>query len=342
MVQRQNTLPFGYSNDVAAIKHFSTYNFADMKIKLNLLWKKLSTMEYNPRYARLAGEIECYKPVLERRVDETSSADASWYKQSKQLIDRAEKFLNEFKIDEAWKAFHTAKRLEVFAMLEDERSDLANELRMETAKLNEWRREAILDLIGHTKEDMAEPPRQRTLYRAIELKDEHYNNQYYKNKLSQTLFRLLFSLLFIATLAIVIYFYFLLNAYGADYATQMNTWEYLVGVLLFGFIGSTTSAILFTRYLSRFSRITEIGSSRVITLSKIFVGAAFSVFVFLILQSSIAESIQLFSFTIQTPVDYFAVTFISGFSERLAQNAIEKIVGKEKDSDAKTLEKHET
>jgi hypothetical protein len=313
-----------------------------MKLKPTILWKKLSTLEYNARYSRLAGEIECYKPQIEKRLLEDKGNNTEWADQAKNLIKKSEDFLNEYKIDEAWKTFHTARRLEVFAMMEEEQSDLANELRMETSKLNEWRREAILELIGRTKADTIKPPAHRALFRAIELKDEHYNNQYYKNRLSQRLFNSLCILLILTIVVIAWYFWKFLNFPPEKFPGNLTLWEYLIGVLLFGILGATTSAILFTRYLSRYSRITEIGSSKVITFSKIFVGAAFTVFIFLLLRSSLAESINLFSFTISNPIDFFAIAFVSGFSERLAQNAIEKIVGKEKEDDTKTTERHET
>lgn len=314
-----------------------------MKTKLKVLWKRLSTKEYNVRYSRLAGEIECYKPVLENRIAISYSQEAEWAKQAKVLIARSEKFLSEFKIDEAWKAFHTAKRLEIMAMTDEERLTLADELRMEVAKLNVWRKEAVLEIIGRNRAEFPRPPAAMALMRAVELKDEHYNNQYYKNQLSQNLFSLLFGLILIWIALIFIFLYFLMTKYEVDLSKSLNNWEYFVGVLLFGFLGATTSAILFTRYLSRYSRITEIGSSRVITLSKIFVGAAFSVFIFMVLKSSIAENIQIFAFKINEPLDYFVVAFVSGFSERLAQKAIESIVGKEKDEEkpAATAEKHE-
>lgn len=315
-----------------------------MTIKFKLIWKKLFTLEYNARYSRLAGDIECFKPQLERRVAEKNMHDAPWVKQANKLIEISEKFLHEFKIDEAWKAFHTAKRMEIFGMDDKERINLANELRMETAKLNEWRKEAVLELIGYQKFDMLDAPSHQALVRAVELKDEHYNNQYYKNRLSQTLFRLLFTWLSFGIVGIGVYFFYTVRCYGIDFDDPSNIWLYLLGVLLFGLLGATTSAILFTRYLSSSSRITEIGSSRIITLSKIFVGAAFSVFIFLILRSSVAENIKIFSFTIEDPLDYFGVAFVSGFSERLAQKAIETIVGKEKEeeNDKKATETHQS
>jgi hypothetical protein len=70
-------------------------------------------------------------------------------------------------------------------------------------------------------------------------------------------------------------------------------------------------------------------------MSKIFIGAGFSVFIFLLLRSSVAEHIKLFTFSISQPLDYFAIAFASGFTERLAQKSIELLIGKEKATEKK-------
>lgn len=143
------------------------------------------------------------------------------------------------------------------------------------------------------------------------------------------MFQLLFFLLFTFIIAIIIYFAIMHQQMGERYSEKMTMSGQITGVLLFGFLGAITSAILFTRYSTKFSKIAEISSNSIITLSKVFVGASFSIFIFLLLKSSVAENIQLFNFSINDPLDYFAIAFVSGFSERLAQKAIEAIVGKE-------------
>ena len=300
------------------------------------MWKRLKIFtasvagpEYQPRYSRLAGELDSYEPLLEKRIIDTNSQDKEWAKQAKALLSKSWKLLDKTKIDEAWKVFHTAKRLEVYGYSENERLALAKSLLEEISKLNEWRRFAIQSLLGQKKEDIKAAPDPEILIMAVELKDDYYNNQYYKNKLSRNLFRLLFTLLFIAIAAIVVYFIFNIYPPGEKLEEVLTPTGYLIGVLLFGFLGAITSAILFTRYMSKYSRITEIGSSSVITISKIFVGAAFSVFIYLLLNSSISESVKIFSFSIKDPIDFFAVAFVSGFSEQFAQKAIVAIVGKD-------------
>ncbi len=301
-----------------------------MWTRLSIALKKIITLEYSPRYSRLAGDLTCYKPLLEKRITESPDPNAEWATQAKALVKESEKYLNENKIDEAWKSFHTAKRLEVYGMNDHERLALAKSLFREAEKLNEWRREAIINLLGKAKEGVTATPSAEALIQAIDLKDEAYNNLYYQNRLSRNQFWLLSGLLFLVITGIVIFFGVVINEKGSRYASEMSLTDYIIGVLLFGLLGALTSAILSTRHASRSSRISEIGSSQVITMSKIFIGAGFSIFIFLLLRSSVADSIKLFSFTISTPFDYFAIAFASGFTERLAQKSIELLIGKDK------------
>lgn len=298
-----------------------------MKTRLHAFLARITSIEYIPRYTRLAGDLQCYKPQLEKRIADTDSEKAQWAIQARALIEKSELHLKKMKIDEGWKTFHTAQRLAINAMSDEERLARASELRIESSKLNEWRQNTILQLLGSEEEQKIPSP--ELLIRATELKDEHYNNQYYKNALSRNMFQLLFFLLFTFIIAIIIYFVIMHQQMGERYSEKMTMSGQITGVLLFGFLGAITSAILFTRYSTKFSKIAEISSNSIITLSKVFVGASFSIFIFLLLKSSVAENIQLFNFSINDPLDYFAIAFVSGFSERLAQKAIEAIVGKE-------------
>jgi hypothetical protein len=225
--------------------------------------------------------------------------------------------------------------MEVYAMKDDERLARAKSLFKETEKLNEWRREAIISLLGKRPEGVTLVPSVETLFHAIELKDEAYDNQFYLNRLSRNLFWLLSGLLFLVISGIVFYFFRIIHEMGKNYVTELSLTGYIIGVLLFGLLGALTSAIVSTRQLSNSPRISELGSSQVITMSKIFIGAGFSVFIFLLLKSSVAEHIKLFAFTISQPIDYFAIAFASGFTERFAQKAIDLLLGKDKTPEKK-------
>ncbi len=303
--------------------------------RFEILLTQITTLEYSPRYSRLAGELSCYKPQLEKRIIDLNASDTQWATQAQKLVHDAEKFLKVNKIDEAWKSFHAAKRMVVFGMKDPERIAQATSLRREIEKMNEWRREAINNLLGKQTEGETKPPEIETLIHAMELKDEAYDNQFYLNRLSRNLFWLLSRLLFLVISGIVLFFVIIIHNMGSGYPWDLSFTGYIIGVLLFGLLGALTSAIVSTRTLSNSPRISELNSSQVVTMSKIFIGAGFSVFIFLVLRSSVAESIKLFSFTISQPLDYFAIAFASGFTEKFAQKSIELLLGKEKISNKK-------
>lgn len=303
--------------------------------RFQIIGTKIRTMEHTPRYSRLAGELSAYKHRLAKRINDSHASDKQWAKQAEELLDDTERFLKENKIDEAWKSFHAAKRMEVHDMNDVERMARAKSLFQETAKLNDWRKESIVNMLGKIKDGETAPPAVETLIHALEIKDEAYDNQFYLNRLSHNLFWLLSGLLFLVIAGIVLYFALIVHEMGINYARDLSLTGYIVGVLLFGLLGALTSAIVSARQLSNSPRISELGSSQVITMSKIFIGAGFSVFIFLLLKSSVAENIKLFSFTISQPIDYFAIAFASGFTERLAQKSIELLIGKEKATDKK-------
>jgi hypothetical protein len=297
--------------------------------RFKLTLKRVSTFEYAPRYSRLAGDIACYEPQLQKRITDTRSEHEQWAIQAQVMLKQAKTYLQEFKIDEGWKSFHTTKRMEIFGMNKHERLALAKSICKEACKLREWRKDAILSLLESKKEEVAEAPDAEVLVQAAELKDDFYNNQYYINRLTHNLFWLLSGLLFLVLIAIIAYFLTYFKLYDKELGKNLNLSDELIGVVLFGLLGALTSAILFTRNLSKSTRIKEISSSQVIVLSKIFIGAGFSIFIFLLLRSSVAESIKLFSFSISTPLDFFAIAFASGFTEQLAQKSLDLIAGKE-------------
>jgi hypothetical protein len=102
----------------------------------------------------------------------------------------------------------------------------------------------------------------------------------------------------------------------------------ILGVILFGLLGAITSSILFTRNQAETSSITEIATNTFVVLSKIAVGVGFTIFIYFLLRSSFLDAINLFTFKLTTDVDYYTIAFLSGFTERLAQNAMSLIIGK--------------
>jgi hypothetical protein len=282
------------------------------------------------RWARLSGSLKAYSLEVDRRMSLPESQGKEWVVNLKKALVQCQNQLDDNRIDEAWKSFDTARRLEIFGMEKLELQQVAKVLRQEATKLNEWRMKAIFSIIGDPEHPVNDEMTAEMLYEATLVRDEDFNNTYYKNRLTRNLFMLLFSLLILWSGLIILYFFTACDCINSKTFVNCSEGVFLLGILLFGLLGATSSSILIIRQKSGQTRITEISSNAYVTLSRIFVGAAFSIFIFMILKSEMAAKINLFTFEINNPLDYFAIAFVSGFAERLAKNAIEALAGKEK------------
>ncbi|MBE0664002.1 MAG: hypothetical protein IH597_16215 [Bacteroidales bacterium] len=306
-----------------------------MKNKVKLLWKYLFSKEYMPRYSRLSGDLQSYEAQLSKRIDEVKATGVPWAEKAKELLDQTRKFLTENKIDEGWKSLHTAMRLEIYGMNDAERIALANTLRNHASGLGEYNKAAILNIVGEKKEDAPKALDAAVLDQAVRIKDQYYNDQYYQNRLLRNFFKLLFILLFLCVAGIITYFVALAGSYKNHNVDSLDLNWLIVGVFLFSLLGAVTSAILLTRNIPSSSRRVEIGSNKMVVFSKISIGIAFSIFIFALLRTSFIGSLKLFAFEIDKPFDYFTIAFVTGFTERLANKAINKIVGEEEPTEKK-------
>ncbi len=235
----------------------------------------------SPRWARLSGSLKAYRIEVERRVNLPENKGKEWTANLKTILEQCQNQLDSNQIDEAWKSFDSARRLELFGMEKLELEQRAKILRQEAAKLSEWRKKAIYSIIGDPDHPLTTEITPEMLYEATIVRDEDFNNTYYKNRLIRQLFRLLFNLLFLWGGLIILYFFTAFRCVDGNLNFNCSTGVFLLGILLFGLLGATTSSILITRQNSGQTRITEISSNQFVTLSRIFVGAAFSIFIFM-------------------------------------------------------------
>jgi hypothetical protein len=282
------------------------------------------------RWARLSGSLKAYSLEVERRMSLPENHGKEWVVNLRKALEQCQNQLDNNRIDEGWKSFDTARRLEIVGMEKLELQQVAKVLRQEATKLSEWRMKAIFSIIGDPEHPVSDEMTAEMLYEATLVRDEDFNNTYYKNRLIRNLFTLLFSMLILWSGLIILYFFTAYDCINGKTFVNCSQGVFLLGILLFGLLGATTSSILITRQRSGQTRITEISSNAYVTLSRIVVGAAFSIFIFMILKSEMAARIDLFTFKINSPLDFFAIAFVSGFAERLAKNAIEALAGKEK------------
>jgi hypothetical protein len=298
---------------------------------LKIFGRNIRGNSNSPFYQRLESEIFLTEQSIKRRIEvkKDSPNDSKWDNFALNQIERAKMSLKQMNIDDGWKALNAAKRFEVYAMEIPERKAVAIQVDHETEKLNKWRASAIKDIFGHEHKYEEAISNPEVLIKAIEIRDEHFDNRYNISKIAHGYFSLLFALLCISLMAILIWFIVQTNQDLNTLSTGMSMIGIITGVLLFGFLGAISSSILFLRKTFIKAGNQDMRILSMILLSKIIISSAFSLFIFFLVKSSLAQQVDIFSFEVSNIFDYLALAFVSGFSERLAQKAIEKFTGKE-------------
>ncbi len=285
------------------------------------------------RQNRLESAILVFRMELKRRVASKTSSDQppSWITLAFDLLNQAQLALLDGNIEQGWKCFLGAQRMEIFGLDEgEELSARVKVLREEASKLQSWRKKALEHLLGNS-ESPKEVKDKGVVYEAALIRDEHYNNQAYKGALNRDL-----TFYLSISLALVLIGIFL--AIGniddlSDKEPVSPSRELFLSVMLFGLLGGVVSAILKAIDLDQSSRIPEMLTSIYVTFLRIFVGGAFAIVIFIFLKSHFvsflnptvseaAKSLNIYSI--------YVISFVSGFTERLALRAIETVAAKGK------------
>jgi 8-oxo-dGTP pyrophosphatase MutT (NUDIX family) len=292
------------------------------------------------RYHRLAGSLLAYRTELEQRKcasNGNKQIQECWATSAIKLISDAEKALNSGDIDEAWKCFHAAQRMELFSLNYDQLVVKATVIRNEADKIGSWRKRAILELLNPASITSAAllPPAitqpdaiiEKVLQAAL-LRDESYDNQAHKDSLWKEHIR------FLAYAALIVGFTMilckLLNVVLKPVINQ-NT-LLLIHSPLFGMLGAIFSAALKLQVGTHSSRIPELLNTRILTTLRIFIGGISAIALYLFINSQFVSNLFTLD-PLKSPsylYTFYFIMFVAGFSERLVLKAINTV---NKDSD---------
>src|SRR5262249_19180935 len=140
------------------------------------------------RYDRLEGSLREADVVIQRRVTDAQReghATPSWGDAAIRLLAQARLSMERWQFDQPWKLLHAARRTEIHGMTDAaERLSVAAAIRAESAKMSGWRREAMNTLLGTPARPEDASP--YALFQATAIRDEHYDNQGYKDQLVRT------------------------------------------------------------------------------------------------------------------------------------------------------------
>jgi len=282
------------------------------------------------RWKRLASAIAVYKNELAGRL-------ALWNEQGGnkgevvvniwKLLRRAEETLYDHDLDKGWKYLHAAKRMEIFLLGEQELADKASVLREEAMKLRSWRKEATDTLLGSKDCPKSKYEDPFTVYTAALIRDEHYNNQAYKSSLR----RVQFSHLAIVLTGVLGGLFYMLDRGILLFGTlNLVEWNEFAGIALFGLLGGTVSAIFKAINIDQSSRIPEMALSIQVTLLRLITGAASALIIVMFIRAGFLQQI-ISAHLSGSSYAIYALSFVSGFSERLVLRAVESVAGNKKE-----------
>jgi len=171
-----------------------------------------------------------------------------------------------------------------------------------------------------------EAPDVTRLYLAALIRDDHYDNQYFKISLRRSNLRVLTPILLFGIIAIP----FL--AWWSILPAPVSNWKELIAVELFGVLGASFSVAITLTQGSLEDRIPDQVIGSFLTWMRPAIGAVAAVAAYIMMHAKILQAVISTDLTGST-AGMLAVAFIAGFSERLV---IRAIVGTTAAKDKKT------
>jgi 8-oxo-dGTP diphosphatase len=259
---------------------------------------------------RLRAEIDVYQEELNCRGGAKGPG----------LLDQARQAADNGDIDRGWRFLQAARRVNLPATGSPELVAAAVSIREEAAKkLGSWRKEAVETLLPKGTSSLT----LGDVYEAAWLRDEHSNNQAYKDGLGRSSAMRLAVLLFMALLSL---FWSArggyLEAAIKPLTPDVFNFKALVGVAVVGFLGAVVSAITDVAKPGAPTRIPELVSTLRITILRLLMGPASAIFLYFVTQTELAQHIFASAVT-KGGYIILVISFVAGFSERLVLRVVE-------------------
>jgi ADP-ribose pyrophosphatase YjhB (NUDIX family) len=284
-----------------------------------LLGKQLVPIFSRRRWKRLASAIDVYDKELQDRA-KSSEKLPDGLATIQEVLKSAREALENGDIDLGWKSLMSAQRLELNYLTQPELNAVGWAMRSEADKLDGWRKAAVVGLLS--VEDGGNQGRER-VFRAAEIRDEHYNNVAYREGLRRDTALLLALILLAVVLSLL---WMSCHGFPWPFSDPTDKFRRLLSVAMVGLLGATISAITDRPKTDRGTRIPEMASAFQVTLLRLLMGPASAIVLSFVVQSDVYK----FIFQFGTPNEYtiLAIAFVAGFSERLVLRVVEAIAGK--------------
>lgn len=280
-------------------------------------------------WRRLGSTIASYRRELEGRAEKNAALKPGLSAILAALDDAA--VAQEFgQIDLGWKIFFVAQRLELFYLDPAELNAAAAMIRHEADKLSGWRKASVIELL--TVKEKENVPLDK-VFRAALIRDEHFNNQAYKDGLRRG-GALRLAIVLVAVLLGIFYLghagYILeiTSKFGmpdsqAPFDADSH-FKWLMTVAVFGLLGATVSAITKVPEESS-TRIPEMIATIRFTVLRLLMGPASAIVIYFVIQSKLYKAV----FSLGQPDGWglLIIVFVAGFTERLVLRVVEVVAG---------------
>lgn len=224
------------------------------------------------------------------------------------LLGEAQMAMADGHPDQSRRHHEAVRRIEILDYTEEQRRAKTIELQYEADKISSgWRREAIKTLLSKPEGSKRVAPSADAILKAVELRDEHFDNVWMRWRLRRRNLFYLFAFLPVA-IAVV----FELSSQGV-LGPAFNDPALLMAVCLFGALGASISSVFSHSRLNQSAKIAERVNSSLLVLLRPVVGAASALAAYVLLIASVGfgwlegQSI--------VPALIYMVAITAGFSE---------------------------
>jgi 8-oxo-dGTP pyrophosphatase MutT (NUDIX family) len=268
--------------------------------------------------------------VQDSPIPRQAESNFCWFIAALKLLSESKAASQQGSLDLGWRFLHSACRMEIFALRDAELKVRGETLRFETEKLSGWRQRATAALF-RTAESLKTLDRE-AMYEVALIRDEHYDNQGYKDVLMRQHMLILVSIM---SALLGITFLFIYRCYSAHLGLLCDSeGARLASAALFGLLGAAFSAFLRANSISQSARIPETVSAIRVTLMRLLLGAASAIFLYFVIKANI---LNLFEQSIgkgltTAPQTLYVISFVAGFTERLVLRAVEQVIGTDKNA----------
>ncbi len=290
--------------------------------KIGRIFRSIQRIFLQKRYSRLAGSLQAYYEEINNRICISKSnveTEYYWVKAVYALLEKVNLALLKNKLDEGWKYFHAAKRMEIFGYNDDEIKCMAAALQQETEKkLSKWRQKAVFKIIGNPEsKSNSNTLNRENIYLATFIRDEHYDNTYHKISLRRANLLRLFFILILGMITIPILAYF------GFFPENIGNYKTIISIEFFGILGASLSVAITLTKSSIDLKIPEQVIGSFVTWMRPVIGAIAAVAVNVFLHTGIAGKV--FSMDLLTDSGVLIIAFVTGFSERVIMRVVKTV-----------------